>query len=268
MKKNRFKQKSFAYAIYATLGVVLVGAIVYAVYIGTNEPEVVPVDAMVHNNLLHPPTQAPQMLSPGFEQNQTVDQHTGIREFFNQNQEQEESQPVESQAPAEVPEIQENLPTPEPEPQAMEAMEPAVPVFNAFTGDTNMLWPVVGTVALEYSSDAMIWDPTLELFARNDTMRIATTVGSHVRAATDGIVSEISYDARYGNTMTIDHGNGWMTTYNQLDGMTVNQGDVVATGQIIGTVAEPTRFTVGLGDNIGFRIMHNETTVDPMTLLP
>ena len=273
MKKNRFKQKNFAYALYATLGAVLVGAIVYAIYLGTTEPAVVPVDGM--SNLLQPPN-----LSLPVNQSQQFEQQANIQDFFNQSELVDENHEIESQVVETTEEYQvveyqaveyqtvesQVVETQYTDSQVLEASpEPAFPTF---TGETNMLWPVVGEVALEYSSEAMIWDPTLELFSRNDTMRIASMAGEHVRAATDGIISDISYNTRYGNTITIDHGNGWVTTYNQLDGITVNAGDVVVTGQIIGTVAEPTRFTVALGDNIGFRVTHNEDSVNPLTLLP
>jgi len=282
MKKSRFKQKSFSTALYATLGVALVGAVAYAFYVANSQPQAVPVSAM-HPSALHmqqpvpppaPPRPTPVPAGPAVPRQPvtqapamtTADQHAGIREFFNQGQDTPDSgQEPAPQAPA-------TEPTPEPV-QEPAAAVPVTPVpetarFTAFTGESNMLWPVVGEVALEYSSEAMIWDPTLEQFARNSTMRIGTMAGEHVRAATDGQVSRVFEDSRYGQTVVIDHGNGWETTYNQLDGLTIAEGDVVATGQILGVVGEPTRFTTALGDNVGFRVTHNAESVNPLSLLP
>ena len=281
MKKNRFKQQSFSTALYATLGVALVGAVAYAVYVANSQPQAVPVSVMNQATLhTQQPAAAPAPATPAVprpttqhpveEPLQSADQHAGIREFFNQSGDTEED-------PIEPPETPVTEPTPEPvqvpdallAPAPSSESEPAESArFTAFTGESNLLWPVVGEIALQYSSEAMIWDPTLEQFARNNTLRIGTQTGEHVRAATDGQVIQVFEDSRYGQTVVINHGNGWETTYNQLEGLVVSEGDVVATGQIIGTVAKPTRFTLALGDNVGFSVTHNDASVNPLSLLP
>lgn len=70
---------------------------------------------------------------------------------------------------------------------------------------------------------------------RNDGVDISTTEGSKVRAIYDGKVSRIFAISGAHKTVIIRHGN-FLTVYSNLKEVTVNQGDVVKTKQVIGTV--------------------------------
>ncbi len=68
--------------------------------------------------------------------------------------------------------------------------------------------------------------------------------GTPVTAAADGVVSAITWEAglpankHLGDALIVyvDHGNGWFTRYVHLDGITVEVGQVVRQGEIIGYV--------------------------------
>jgi len=63
--------------------------------------------------------------------------------------------------------------------------------------------------------------------------------GEPVRAAADGIVNYIGSDPEgFGNFVTISHENGEVTfsLYAQMDSITVEQGDTVSAGEVIGYV--------------------------------
>lgn len=252
-------QKGFYYALYSCLGIVLVGTAMLALYLTNSNNELAPVDALGAGNLIPPPVvEIPTANIP-----QPGVQEAGIREFFNREQEQQDQQAQPQEQPQEEPVPQ---PTPQPAPQA-EIEQEVIPVFNHFNEANVMIWPVLGEVVMDYSSDQFIFDSTLNLYRTNDTMNIAANAGTTVRAAAEGIVTQVFYERREGNSLTIDHGNGWTTTYSQLDNITVSEGDVVATGQIIGEVSPPSIFTSALGDNLGFRVTNEEGTVNPLVVL-
>lgn len=139
---------------------------------------------------------------------------------------------------------------------------------DVFTEGQKMLWPTNGEVVATYSSDVLVYDPTLEQYRTNDSIDIATEKGEDVFAAYDGVVKEVSKSVDQGNYVVIDHGDGWVTTYSQLnDSMKVSVGDEIKKGQQIGTVAEPANKSVLLGTHLDFKVTKNDESVDPLVLL-
>jgi len=150
------------------------------------------------------------------------------------------------------------------------AYEPilADPVFSIFTGTEDMLWPVNGEIVMDFSTDRLIHDVTLNQFRTNDKISISATVGTQVRASSDGVVRSIVNDRRLGNTVTLEHGNGWFTTYSQLqEHILVEEGDVVNQGQVIGGVGEPSIFYTLLGSHLSFGVTRNDMPVNPLVVL-
>jgi len=286
-----FKSKGFYVALYSCMGVLLVGSIVVS-YNMMNAPqnqEVVQVSNLEQDSV---PTMSQAIGSHSLAEVETrisQSQETaisGITDFFRNNDVETEEAPAEEAAPEATQAPQTGAPAPQPQPTVSESEAEVVkdnsgeseevvieeieadPVFNVFSDNDQMLWPVSGEILMEYSTDSMVFDETLNQFRRNDTVNIASYAGSQVRAAADGVVTSVSSTRRDGNTVTIEHGNGWATTYSQLqDGIFVSEGDVVIAGEIIGEVGSPSVFTSGLGYNLGFRVARDEGTVNPLTVL-
>ena len=144
----------------------------------------------------------------------------------------------------------------------------AEPVFNSFKDGETMDWPVLGNIVLDYSTNRLIYDETLDQYRTNNNIWIAATKGAPVKAASDGVVQKIEKTRTSGTTITIDDGNGWTTTYGQLlDSVLVKEGDVVKRGQIIGGVADPTIYGVLQGPHLSFTVAKDDVTVDPKTVL-
>ena len=142
------------------------------------------------------------------------------------------------------------------------------PSFTAFTDDTRMIWPVAGEIVMEFSMDRLIHDKTLDQFRTNDNICISADLGSQVLAAAEGKVQSVSRCREHGNAVVIDHGNGWVTTYRQLqDGVLVQEGDIVRSGQVIGGVGSPSIYSVLLGNHVSFQVARNDEIIDPRTIL-
>ena len=144
----------------------------------------------------------------------------------------------------------------------------ADPVFNIFSGNTDMGWPVRGDIVMGFSMDSLIHDVTLNQFRTNDKISIQAHIGTQVRAASDGVVRSVEHDRRLGNTVVIEHGNGWFTTYSQLqDHILVAVGDVVVKDQVIGGVGVPSIFYTLLGSHLSFRVVRDDVAVNPLMVL-
>lgn len=149
-----------------------------------------------------------------------------------------------------------------------QANMPRTTEFTAFDDNSKMNWPVLGDVVMDYSVDHVIYDQTLDQYRINDVLCISAEEGSEVRAAADGIVSSVTTTKKDGKKVVIDHGNGWLTTYSQLqDTVLIDVGDVVSKGQIIGGVGSPSIYGVLLGNHLGFAVSKDSRSVNPKDVL-
>ena len=98
---------------------------------------------------------------------------------------------------------------------------------------------------------------------------IAAERGTPVAAPGAGVVVHAAAGYRgseaWGNTIAIDHGNGWQTVYAHLEGFDVAEGDQVAAGEQIGRVGATGRAT---GPHVHVELHHNGERVDPSGQVP
>ena len=133
--------------------------------------------------------------------------------------------------------------------------EAAVPTF---------AYPLEGEVLLPYSIDHAIYDPTLEQYRTNASISLSAEKGAEVKAAAAGTVREVTEDTEAGNMVIIEHADGWLTTYGQLNvAVTVKEGDKVTRGQTIGSVDAPTKYGAALGTHLEFAMEKDGEPKDP-----
>lgn len=84
--------------------------------------------------------------------------------------------------------------------------------------------------------------------------------GTPVQAAAGGVVIYAAYRADYGNTIEINHGDGYVTRYAHQKELKVATGDIVKRGQTIGTVGATGRAS---GPHLHFEVLKNGRHVDP-----
>lgn len=168
-----------------------------------------------------------------------------------------------SNDPGETPEADATTPsttpdTPPDTPPQAPAAQPTAPVFG---------YPLEadGEVVMSYSVDNAIYDPTLELYRTNASVSIAADTGDGVTAVESGVVKEIKDDDEKGKTIVLEHKNSWLTTYSQLaEDISVAQGQTVEKGQLLGTIAEPSRYSVALGSHLEFSMAKDGASVNPL----
>ena len=126
-------------------------------------------------------------------------------------------------------------------------------------------YPLQGEVVLPYSIDHAIYDPTLEQYRTNASISLAAKQGTEVKAAADGTVQAVTEDTETGKTIVIAHGDGWLTTYGQLeDTVKVKEGEKVTQRQKIGAVDTPTKYGAALGSHLEFAMEQNGEPKDPV----
>lgn len=146
--------------------------------------------------------------------------------------------------------------------------EAAAVVEMSFSKDSEMIWPVKGTIIQDYNMEQTIYFPTLDQYKLSPAIAIQAEEGTAVVAAAEGVVSWIANDACTGTTVTMELGDGYQAIYGQLRDLTVEDGQTVQAGEIIGYVHTPTKYYTLEGSNLYFAMKENGKPVDPTVYLP
>ena len=134
----------------------------------------------------------------------------------------------------------------------------------SFTKEEGLVWPIVGKVLINYSMDKTVYFPTLDQYKYNPALMIEATEGECITAAADGRVIRIYNDPQYGNCLCVELGDGYELTYGQLGDISFKEGDYMQTGDVIGTVAAPTKYFSKEGANVYFKLTKDGEPCDPL----
>lgn len=137
----------------------------------------------------------------------------------------------------------------------------------SFNEEAGLLWPVEGDVILKYSMSNTVYFKTLAQYKCNPAVVISAKVGTEVKAAADCRVTKIEKDDELGTVVTTNIGDNYTVSYGQLDNISVNKGDELKEGDVIGKIANPTKYYTEEGSNLYFQVKEGKNTVDPMLLL-
>lgn len=136
-----------------------------------------------------------------------------------------------------------------------------------FNKNSELLWPVQGSVILPYDMENTVYFATLDQYKCNSGIVIQSKKGAAIKAAADGVITEIKDDDELGVCINQAIGNDYVATYGQITNPEVKAGDYVEAGQTIAYVNEPTRYFTKEGDNVFFSIQKDGKAVDPLEFI-
>lgn len=93
---------------------------------------------------------------------------------------------------------------------------------------------------------------------------IAVPVGTPIRAAGGGVVSEVGDDPEYGLFVLLDHPNQYQSLYGHASRLLVRLGDTVLAGQVVALAGSTGRST---GPHLHFEIRRGSRAIDPRTVV-
>ena len=137
-----------------------------------------------------------------------------------------------------------------------------------FNPENGLVWPIEGTVLLDYSMESTIFFPTLQQYQYNPAMVFAGKVNDKVYFVAKGKITNIETNEETGCTVTQDIGDGYTAVYGQLKELNFEVGDMVESGQVVGYVSEPTKYYAVEGSNVYFQILKDGEPIDPEEILP
>lgn len=124
--------------------------------------------------------------------------------------------------------------------------------------------PINGEVQKQYSIDKVIYSKTLELWKTHDGIDIAADIGTNVKSIEKGTIEKVYEDSFYGTTIVIDHGQGYKSSYSNLDKNTsVKEKQTVSKGQVIAKVSNTAIGEIKDEPHLHFTLFKDNNNIDP-----
>ena len=134
--------------------------------------------------------------------------------------------------------------------------------------ERNLSMPIDGEVMNEFSGGELVKSNTTGAWQTHNGIDIKATIGDAVTAADSGTVSEVKNDPLWGVTVTIDHGNGIISRYCNLNtGVTVQTGQEVSAGEEIGAVGDTADIESSEETHLHFEVTKNGSYTNPLELI-
>lgn len=127
--------------------------------------------------------------------------------------------------------------------------------------------PVAGAVITPFSGDELLFQPTFGDWRVHTGTDFAAEAGETVLALTDGTVQQVVEDGLYGTCVTLSHDADLTSTYCGITDVRVAEGQAVAAGEALGTVAETIDAEAALGPHLHVEAARAGTPVDVLELL-
>lgn len=124
--------------------------------------------------------------------------------------------------------------------------------------------PINGEIQKQYSIDKVIYSKTLELWKTHDGIDIAADIGTNVKSIEKGTIEKVYEDSFYGTTIVIDHGQGYKSSYSNLDkNISVKEKQTVNKGQVIGKISNTAIGEIKDEPHLHFTLFKDNNNVDP-----
>ncbi len=132
---------------------------------------------------------------------------------------------------------------------------------NAKIERTPNSWPLVRRMGRIMSSFGYRRDPFTRRIRHHDGLDIAAPYGTQVISAGKGVVKFAGREGDYGRMVIIEHGDGLQTAYAHLSKISVEVGQKIEKGQVVGAVGSSGRST---GPHLHFEVRVGNKAGNPL----
>lgn len=126
---------------------------------------------------------------------------------------------------------------------------------------TTVIWPAKGPISSYFGYRS---DPFTGVRSYHSGIDIVVNMGTPVKAAMDGRVADVGWNANYGNYVILSHGGGLQTLYGHLSSYSVKVGQSVNQGAVI-ALSGNTGYSTG--PHLHFGVYRNGVMSNPLKLL-
>lgn len=124
--------------------------------------------------------------------------------------------------------------------------------------------PINGEIQKPYSIDKVIYSKTLELWKTHDGIDISAQIGESVKSIERGVIEKVYEDSFYGTTIVIDHGQGYKSSYSNLNKkVNVKEKQNITKGQLIGKISNTSIGEIKDESHLHFTLFKDNNNVDP-----
>jgi murein DD-endopeptidase MepM/ murein hydrolase activator NlpD len=128
-------------------------------------------------------------------------------------------------------------------------------------------FPLSGTASMTEAVDDLnsttvteITDDNRDEATGNPIVLFSSPEGSSIIASGTGTITSVTTDTKFGNAVTIDHGNGYVSVYRNGSDPLVSEGSQIDRGDIIFVVGENST-------TLGYQILQDGEYIDPEDLI-
>lgn len=135
--------------------------------------------------------------------------------------------------------------------------------YNYEKDEDSMLMPAEGEIITEFSNDKLLYSKTLGEWRSHNGVDIRASEGTNVRAPMDGVIKEAFEDDLWGNTITIDHGNGLVSKFCNLGTIEmVKEGLKVKKGDVISVIGKSASIEMEMEPHLHFEVIRDGKFID------
>lgn len=125
----------------------------------------------------------------------------------------------------------------------------------------------ISNILTPFSGTELVKNETTGSWQTHNGIDIATEIGAEVFVISPGEITAVNQDPLWGNTVTIDHHNGYITKYCGLaDDLSIQKGDTLVSGDVIGVVGDTSDIESAIPPHLHIEMIHNGTFIDPMSI--
>ena len=164
-------------------------------------------------------------------------------------------------------EIGKSLMLPDATPPTSAPVRYAAPVSNIFTGTVGGTAPAAATGSWVWPTDGCsitVYFHQYYFLGLHQGLDIDGDYVNSIYASRGGKVVRSGWNGGYGNSVDINHGDGYTTRYGHMSKLFVSVGDTVNAGDAIGKMGTTGTST---GTHLHFQIMENGANVNPLNFI-